>query len=118
MIVGTILLTHKNQYVKDDGSLPSRPDFDKALLSRLATNKLVSLAGYSLLPPSIKKVVKCSNSLKFSMPITIKELALSDLLIISRSPEVFEGGKVFRLTNFTCLAKDTQIEIWIRNSNE
>ena len=113
MKVGTILLTANNQYVKDDGSLPKRPKHDKELLTALATRKVVSLDGYNMLPPSIQKLVLCTNDTT-EMPITIPEISQSDLLIVSKSADKFEGGKIFRFDNFKCLVKDRKVEIWIK----
>ena len=112
MIVGTILLTKTNKYVDADGNLPKRPKFDKELLSGIIANGRVSDDAYSMLPLSMQKLVTvdivCPNT-----PITINELANADLLIVSRSAEDFEDGKVFRLDNFKCLVKDRRIELWI-----
>ena len=118
MVVGTILLTKTNKYVDMIGNLPVRPEFDKALLTGLiAGTSLVSEVGYALLPPSIQKTCspeKQVGSGKPYTPVTIRELAVADLLIVSRSPEDFDDGRVFRLDNFKCLVKDERIEIWMR----
>lgn len=113
MKVGTILLTKSNKYVDANGKLPKRPKFDKELLSAIVSKDgKVTDEGYDILPPSIQRKV-IVNSKDFA-PVTIEELAQADLLIVSRSPEDFENGKVFRLENFDCLVKDRKIEIWIR----
>lgn len=112
MQVGTILLTRTNQYAKEDGSLPTRPRHDKELLSCLINGRRVSKAGYSLLPSSMQQLCRVTLAEPI-MPITIKELAECELLIISRSAEEFESSKVFRLDNFKCLVKDRKVELWI-----
>lgn len=114
MQVGTILLTKSNKYVDTEGNLPKRPKFDKELLSSLlAIAGEVSDEGYDMLPPSMqRKVVVGERELTF--PITIRELAAANLLIVVRSPEDFENGKEFRLNEFKCLVKDRRIELWIR----
>ena len=112
MRVGTILLTKSNKYVDASGNLPKRPKFDKELLTSLVAKEgKVTEEGYNMLPLSIQKQTIVNNH--DWMPITIKELAKADLLIVSRSTEDFEGGKVFRLDNFRCLVKDRKVEIWI-----
>jgi len=116
MKVGTILLTKSNKYVDANGNLPKRPKFDKTLLEGiLATAGTVSSVGYDMLPPSIQRrvVVTGDDANTDYTPVTIGELAMSELLIVSRSPEDFEGGKEFRLDNFKCLVKDRKVEIWI-----
>lgn len=108
-MIATILLTHQNQYLKSDGTLPARPEHDKKLLRTICTGKVVSKAGYSMLPPSIRKVVTVGIP---EVAITIPEINNADLLIISRSTEEFSGGKVFRLDNFSPIVKDTKLELW------
>ncbi len=115
-IIGTILLTDKNQYIiGEDNHLPDRPNFDKAWLTALAKNQVVSYKGYKMLPSSIKKEVNCDGR-KIELPITIPEINdLCDILIVIRSLEINEIGKIFRFDNFTQIIKDRKIEIWIRN---
>jgi len=111
MKIGTILLNKDDKYIKGDGNLPHRPKHDKYLLSNLvAKEAIVSDKGYSLLPPTMQKLCIVGDS---NLAITIPELNSCDLLIISRSTEVFEGGKPFRLDNFKCLVKDRRLELWI-----
>jgi len=113
MIVGTILLTKSNKYVDDEGKLPKRPKFDKELLAGILAGRPVSEEGYKLLPQSLQALCYTSIAPQMRVPITIRELAKSELLIVSRSQEDFEGGKEFRLNNFKCLVKDRKVEIWI-----
>ena len=110
MLVGTILLTKDNIYLREDGKLPLRPEHDKELLKDICHNGRVSTRGYSMLPPSIQEVVETDDNI-LSVPITIKELAVADLLIVSRSLELCRG-KVFRLDNFKCILRDRKIELW------
>jgi len=117
MKVGTILLTKTNKYVDTEGNLPKRPRHDKELLAGiLETSKRVSSIGYDMLPPSIQRhvVVTGDDANTDYAPVAIKELAKTELLIVSRSQEDFENGEVFRLDNFRCLVKDRKVEIWIR----
>jgi len=112
MRVATILLSKNNEYLTYEGKLPERPSHDKELLASLVSTQLtVSEKGYSTLPPSIQKL--CIVSEDYKMPITIPEIANSELLIISRSKTDTAGGKVFRLDNFILLLKDRKVELWI-----
>jgi len=118
MVVGTILLTKSNKYIDTEGKLPKRPKFDKELLAGLLNSNPVSEEGYKLLPPSLQALCYTSIAPQMRVPITIIELAKAELLIVSRSPEDFEGGKEFRLDNFKCLVKDRKVELWILNKKQ
>lgn len=113
MIVGTILLTQQDEYVSSRGFLPARPKFDKRLLQDLCTGRRVSEAGKGLLPPSILNVL---NDVGEFIPITIRELANADLLIVVRSEDTTLGlgSKVFRFDDFSPLIKTKEIELWLR----
>lgn len=110
MRVGTILLDQVNNYIDNCGDLPIRPDFDKELLTTLVRGRSVSLAGFNMLPPSIRREI---NPRANTIAITIKELAECDLLIVSRSPILCEEGKKFRLDKFKKFG-DGNPEIWIK----
>ncbi len=112
MIVGSILLTKSNEYLTAEGTLPTRPKYDKLLLTELCKGELVSQEGYDLLPPSIQQI--CMVDHEPSMPITISELDKCDLLIVSRSSMATSGeGKKFRLDNFKLIVKDRKCELWM-----
>lgn len=112
-MLGTILLTYDNIYLNtDDNSLPSRPEYDKELLTALCKGNTVSEDGYYLLPKSIQKQIVRSTI--YNIPITIRELAKADILIVSRSYQNIVRGKVFRLDDFKLIVKDKKIEIWGR----
>ena len=116
MKVGTILLTRSDKYVDAEGNLPKRLKHDKALLEGvLGTEGTVSSVGYDMLPPSIQRhvVVTGDDANTDYAPVTIRELDKAEMLIVSRSPEDFDIGEVFRLDNFRCLVKDRKVEIWI-----
>lgn len=113
MKVGTILLTKSNFYCNANGDLPKRPKHDKELLAGIIAGGRVSNAGYDMLPFSLQKLVTVDTIVP-NTPITIRELAKSDLLIVSRSQEELEFGKQFRLDNFKLLVKDRKVELWIR----
>jgi hypothetical protein len=111
-MIGTILLTKDNKYVKADGNLPSRPSFDKELLTALCTGALVSKEGYEMLPPSIRKVIQ-NVCLHYDTPITIKELGKAEVLIVVRSLELVDStAKEFRLNKHSLIVKQKDIEIW------
>ena len=75
-MIASLLLTKDNVYVKEDGTLPLRPDFDKDLLTGLAKGLTVSKKGYEMLPNSIKKEVFCysGNVVQPQYPVTIPEI--------------------------------------------
>lgn len=111
MKVGTILLTQANEYVAQDGvTLPARPDFDKEFLTEFLAGHKVSAEGEQLLPPSIKKVL----GRKSALPVTIRELASADLLIVIKSRQLrfYYPGKKFRFDEFKRILKTEEIEIW------
>lgn len=113
MKVGTILLSKNNKYLSASGLLPKRPKYDKQLLTELlAYNGKVSSCGYNLLPNSIKALVTIDNN--NYTPITIKELATCELLIVSKSKEKIKDGKTFRLKNFNRLIKTKKVDLWIK----
>jgi len=114
MVVGTILLTKSNKYVDALGNLPKRPKHDKELLAGMLEGKYVSREGYDLLPPSLQMLCWVNKGKLPECPITIRELAMADMLVISRSQEDFEGGKEFRLDSFRLLVKDRKVEIWVK----
>lgn len=111
-MVGTILLTQDNFYVDLEGNLPPRPKHDKLLLSEICKGQVVSDEAYSMLPLSIQKL--CTVGAIPTVPITIRELASCQILIVSRSPKSLLDGKTFRLDNFNLVVKDRKIEIWSR----
>jgi len=113
MIVALLLLSQDDCYVKtgiERDILPSRPDFDKSLLASVLNGQNVTSEGMKMLPPSIKKLVRVGSH---PFPVTIREIANADMLIVSRS-EYPLAGKKFRLDNFTMVAKQPQLEIWMR----
>lgn len=112
MKIALILLDQQDRYVDSNGNLPSRPAFDKKLLTKVVSGQSVSINGYNTLPPSIQKLVTISN--KDAFPITIPEIGAADMLIISRSMKSMEDGKVFRLGEFERLVVQGAIEIWVR----
>jgi len=116
-MIATLLLTKDNVYVKEDGSLPMRPKFDKALLTGLVRGLSVSKNGYDMLPNSIKKEV-FSDTRQPTFPITIPEISgLADILIVVRSNELCRG-KEFRFDNFELLLRQRDIELYIRKETK
>ena len=119
-MIATILLTKDDQYLIE-GRLPTRPDYDKDLLTGLARGMIVSKKGFDMVPNSIKREVHCpvGISKEPNFPITIPEISgLADILLVVRSLEI--GGsdsKVFRFDNFELLLKQREIELWKRKGN-
>ena len=112
-MISTILLTQENVYVKEDGTLPSRPSHDKSILSNMLKGHTVTKKGFAMLPNSMKKDVFCDERSP-SFPVTVPEIeALSDIILVVRSIELCRG-KVFRLDSFELLLKNRDIELWIR----
>lgn len=111
-MIGTILLTKDNHYVKADGSLPARPDFDKELLTAFCSGSRVSVKGYNMLPPSIQAVTTMVLK-EPDIAITIPELGKASVLIVVRSIElVGASAKQFRLDKHRLIIKQRDIEIW------
>lgn len=99
MKVGTILLDPFDRYIDRNGKLPERPYFDKSLLKSICSKGTVSLEGFDLLPNSITSITQV-DAFREDIMITIRELNEADLLIVTRSNVVCEGGKKFRLNGF------------------
>ena len=115
MVVSTILLTRDNKYVKEDGSLPKRPNFDKKLLTELVRGQIISPEAIEMLPASITNVAVWNNRSEPTIGITIPEIdALTDLLIVSRSNETILGGKTFRLDNFNLIVTTPHLDLYKR----
>lgn len=111
-MLGLILLSQDNTYVKHNGKLPKRPDFDKDLLTHFLHNQTVSYKAWQMLPPSMKAVVKCNDIADSKAPVTIRELAATDVLVVIRSKEK-GNGKKFRLDKFIQVTKG-EIELWLK----
>ena len=113
MNIALLLLSQDDCYVKSSQErdiLPVRPYFDKSLLSSVLNGQNVTSEGFKMLPPSIKKLVQVGSN---PFPVTIREIADADLLIVTRS-EYPLNGKKFRLDKFTMVAKQPELEIWVR----
>jgi hypothetical protein len=108
--IGLILLDPNDIYVYNDGSLPIRPAWDKELLRSFADGEFVSIEAAKMLPPSIRKVVDVDYEPTF--PVTIREIAKSDILLVTRSPAGMGSGKRFRFNNFTLIVSFPFFEIW------
>jgi hypothetical protein len=113
-MISTILLSQNDCYVSEDGKLPKRPIFDKELLNAFVKNQKVSKKGLNSLPPSMQKNLTIVENENITIGITIPEIASSNVIIIIRSDEILENGKIFRLDNFNLLVKTNKIEIWIK----
>lgn len=112
-MLGLILLAQDNTYINYNGTLPKRPDWDKPLLSAFLKGQTVSYSAWKILPPSIQKIVKCSDIADSKAPVNIRELAKTDVLLVVRSTAK-GNGKRFRLDKFECLTKNKECELWLR----
>jgi len=109
-MISTILLSSNDCYVNNNGNLPTRPSFDKELLTGICKNQSVSTDGFKMLPPSIRKSVNVLNTC--TLGITIPEINNSDVILVIRSNEIINGKK-FRFNDFKLLVKENQLELWI-----
>jgi len=110
--IGTILLDRNDNYVYENGKLPDRVDDDKEWLKYFLDKEVISFHAASLLPPSMlqNRLVGMRNT----VPVTIKELAEADILIVIRNDVYNRAGKKFRLNAFKKLFNTREVEIWIR----
>ena len=110
-IVATLLLDLNDNYVLNDGSLPKRPQWDKALLKTFVAGESLSKAGYDMLPRSMQSIVTIDEP---TFTVTIPEIdASADILLVSRSYTKGKG-KQFKFDNFKQVLKTGQLEIWRR----
>ena len=119
-MISTIILTKDNMYLDSEGNLPSRScvSFDKDLLRGMVKGLNVSKKGFDTLPNSIKSEVFCDGR-EPTAAITIPEIsALSDILLVVKSCEVFTSGKVFRLDGFERIYKSKDVNLYKRITNE
>lgn len=113
MVVGTILLDPENRYLDEaEGSLPSRPSWDKHLLASVCKKGTVSVSGAYLLPNSILEDTMLVTS-NHTVATTIPEIAEADILIVTRSEFLCSGNKKFRFDNFKQFGSGNP-EIWIK----
>lgn len=107
MRVAIVLISSDGYYLGEKGQLPKRPDFDKQLITSLATDKVVlcSENTYETIPPSIKKVAKkitTDRSELWDVNFGIKTYNInSDVFIVVNSTEPLNGGKEFKLDRIT-----------------
>ena len=123
--VGVCLLSKDGYYVREDGSLPVRPSWDKAFLLGLVNglNCLASESTIKTLPESVKASASiiiretsyASNLSDINLGINSFK-NLPELMFIVRSDYPAEGGKLLRLDNYSKLIDfrkdDGGFEIW------
>ena len=109
--IGLLLLDSNDNYVYEDGSLPIRPAWDKKFLDAMLENEVVSPEGYEMLPESMRKKVYTDGWCK-PFPITIPEIAKSDILFVVRGWNKQDKGKKFRFDDFEWLFDTGHIEVW------
>jgi len=111
-IVATLLLDRNDNYVLEDGSLPRRPQWDKALLETFVIGESLSEDGYNMVGKKLKENVFVTHGEPY--PITIPEInALADIILVTRS-YTSGKGKRFRFNNFEKVLSTGQLEIWRR----
>ena len=117
MILGMLLLDQDDVYVRDDNTLPFRPDFDKELLIGLCKNMIPAVSNNTSanLPKSVKDVLSKDDSKYPDIALSPDKIdQLADILIITRSQEVNIGGKRFRFEKFILILELNELEIWRR----
>lgn len=132
MQVGICLLSKDGYYLREDGTLPVRPSWDKKFLVELTKNltTICSLATYNTLPLSVKSTepfildYECDDY--DSLPYQDINLGINtfktlpELIFITRSNYNADGGKLLRLDKYSLLIdfekEDGRFEIWKINS--
>jgi len=130
MQVGICLLSKNGYYLREDGSLPIRPSWDKKFLVDLVTgmSTICSQNTFNTLPLSIKEVCPFSyiyipsEDTRFDLPCQDINLGIAtfkenpELMFIVRSKYEADGGKLLRLDNYTKIIDftkdDGDFEIW------
>lgn len=118
MIIGTLKLDTNDNYVYEDGSLPTAPAWDKEMLSELVKQNTITPSAINILPLSMKKIATATPG-EPTLAVKVSEIdALADLLIVTRVTDRGQSGRKFRFTNFKKLSPNGMIEIYIRNTND
>ena len=117
MTVGILLLSNDNQYLKADGSLPRRPEFDKGLLEALMKDEAVwcTRTTWDSMPKRMKKLCKSYKIWDHTLNLGIATMYSNPpkLLLVVRSTEQFTGGKKFDLGQWTLMVKQPNLDIYI-----
>ena len=117
MTVGIMLLTQNDQYLKDDGSLPRRPEFDKGLLEALMEDEKVwcTKTTWDSMPDRMAGLVAGRQAWDYSLNLGVATLYTEPpkLLIIVRSTENFRGGRTFDLGQWRRMVRQPEMDIYI-----
>lgn len=128
MQIGICLLSKDGCYLREDGSLPIRPSWDKKLLVDLVTGMttICSQNTFNTLPPSLREtdpyIYIPYEDFRFDLPYQDINLGIAtfkeepELMFIVRSKYKANGGKLLRLDNYTKIIDftkdDGDFEIW------
>lgn len=132
MQIGVCLLSKDGYYLREDGSLPIRPSWDKEFLTSLVKN-LYCVASKNTIDTLPKSIIDNAAGI-FNDSSYLQRVAcdinlgiktfrdLPELLFITRSNYSVEGGKLLRLNNYTKIIDFTKsdggFEIWkLKTSN-
>lgn len=113
MLIGTLLLDAENRYIDEfEGNLPTRPSWDKELLTRICNAGTISVLGALNLPASIveNSTMVMTN---YTVATAIREIAVADIIIVTRSEFLCSGNKKFRFDNYKQFGSGNP-EIWIK----
>lgn len=130
MQIGVCLLSKDGYYLREDGSLPIRPSWDKEFLTSLVKN-LYCVASKNTIDTLPKSIIDNAAGI-FNDSSYLQRVAgdinlgiktfrdLPELLFITRSNYSVEGGKLLRLDNYTKIIDFTKsdggFEIWKLNN--
>lgn len=113
MKLGVLLLSKNNVYIGEDGNLPTRPRFDKTLITDIIKGQrvLCSIKTLRSLPPSILEAgyftTDPTKDYDINFGISTLKEAPVDMLMIIRSTDTLDGTE-FRLDNYELIFKPTK----------
>lgn len=124
MQIGICLLSKDGYYLRDDGSLPARPSWDKKFLVDLTTDLACTCSEntFDKLPTSIKSNANIYvNDFDVSVNLGIATFEYQpELMFIVRSKYEAGSGKLLRLDEYIKLIEfekeDGGFEIWKLNN--
>jgi len=125
MQIGIILLSKDDYYLRDDGTLPVRPSWDKKFLLAMVEGLdcTCSEKTFETLPNSVKEVCNIYvDDYDTDVNLGIQTFEFMPMLIfVVRSNYEAGGGKLFRLANYKKVIdlqkEDGRLEIWKLNTS-
>ena len=122
MTIGTVLLSKDNFYIGTKGELPARPDWDKDFITNLIKGRKVLCSKNTLvdLPKSIldSAYFTTNPTLEHDINFGISSFKYKpDILIVVRSNENLNAGKLFRLNDYTLIHCSTNMEVYNANKS-